>query len=146
MFEDQREGRLLRFARNDEKRMEGKMMKKVRYLGVFLIILLSSLFSLLSFVSPARGDGVDVGEKIELEEEELRTQMVAILQGFLRHSDKDVKLWAIKALGKIGEIDEDEMNILIILLPMLREKDPEIKSAVKEALNEIIGEEKSGGG
>ncbi len=122
-------------------------MKKVRYLGVFLIILLFSLFCFLSSAPLARANGdLSIGEDFELDEEQIKRQMVTILQALLRHSDKDVKLWAIKALGKIGEIDEDEMNILIILLPMLREKDPEIKSAVKEALNEIIGEEKSGGG
>ena len=117
-------------------------MKKIKYVEVFFIFLFS-VFCFLSSVSPAKGDGVEVGEKIELEEEELRIQTVTILRGLLRHSDKDVKIWAIKALGKISEIDEDEMDILIILLPMLREKDPDIKSAVKEALSGIIGEEKA---
>ena len=113
-------------------------MKKVKYLRVSLIILLSSVFCLLSSLSPARGAGVDVGEKIEIDEEELKAQVIAILQGYLNHPDEEVKLWVIKAMTGIEDIEETELEIIFALLPGLRDKNPIIRGAIKAALDNII--------
>lgn len=115
------------------------MKKKLGMIGL-VVLLLVSLTPALT-IAAERGSGSTTER---MSEEDLRDSVRNMLTTMLKNpnADKKVKIYVIKALTNIGEIDEDELMVVGHLFDALvMETDPDVKKEISKALDKIFGEE-----
>ncbi len=118
------------------------MNKRLGMIGL-IVLLLVSLTPVLT--TAAERGSRDTTERID--EEDLRDSVRSMLTVILKNpnADKTLKIYAIKGLRNITDIDENELMVIGPLFDALvMETDPEIKKEVIKALDEIFGGEGEG--
>jgi len=115
------------------------MSKKLVMIGL-VVLLLVSLTPVLS-IAAERGSGTTV-DRIDVEDlrDSVRNMLTTILKN--PNADRSAKIYAIKGLANIKDIDEDELMVIGPLFDaLIMETDPEVKKEIIKALDKIFGEE-----
>ena len=118
------------------------MRKKLGVIGL-VVLLLVSLTPVLT-IAADRGSGTTV-ERIDVED--LRDSVRNMLTTMLKNpnADRSAKIYAIKGLANIKDIDEDELMVIGPLFDALvMETDPEVKKEISKALDKIFSGESGG--
>ena len=115
------------------------MKKKLGVIGLAVLVLIS-LTPALS-IAAERGSG-SATERLSVED--LRDSVRNMLTTMLKNpnADRSAKIYAIKGLANIKDIDEDELMVIGPLFDALvMETDPEVKKEISKALDKIFGGE-----
>ena len=114
------------------------MKKRLGMIGLVVLLLV--------FLTPALTIAAEI-ETERMAEEDLRDSARNVLTVILKNpnADKTVKIYAIKGLTNITDIDEDELMVIGPLFDALvMETDPEVKKEVIKALDKIFSGEDGG--
>lgn len=121
------------------------MSKRLGIIGL-VVLLLVTLTPALT-IAAERGSRSSGDTTDRIDEEDLRDSVRNMLTVILKNpnADKTVKIYAIKGLTNIKDIDEGELMVIGPLFDALvMETDPEVKKEVIKALDKIFAGE--GGG
>ena len=115
------------------------MKKKLGVIGL-VVLLLVSLTPVLTIAAER-----STTERIDVED--LRDSVRNMLTTMLKNpnADRSAKIYAIKGLANIANIDEDELMVIGPLFDALvMETDPEVKKEISKALDKIFSGESGG--
>ncbi len=118
------------------------MKKRLVIIGLVVLLLVSLIPALTIAAERSSRSTTD-----RMSEEDLRDSVRNMLTVILKNpnADKTVKIYAIKGLTNIADIDEDELMVIGPLFDALvMETDPEVKKEVIKALDKIFSGEDGG--
>ena len=118
------------------------MNKKLVMIGL-VVLLIVSLTSALT-IAAERGSRGSGSTTERMSEEDLRDSVRSTLTVILKNpnADKNLKIYAIKGLTNIADIDENQLMVIGPLFDALvMETDPEVKKEISKALDKIFSGE-----
>ncbi|MCK4244577.1 MAG: HEAT repeat domain-containing protein [Candidatus Omnitrophica bacterium] len=111
-------------------------MRKKLIMGLVILLL---VFSTVAIARAQRGSRTTV-ERMSVED--LKDSIISMLAQMLKDPDKTIRIYAIKGLTNIKDVDEDELRVIGPLFDTLRDTDSEVRKEAAKALDKIFGEEK----
>jgi len=114
------------------------MSTRQKKLIIGLVVLLF-VFSTAGLSMAQRGTRTAV-ERIS--KEDLKDSVISMLTMMLKDPDKTVKIYAIKGLSNIKNVDEDDLRVIGPLFDSLRDTDSEVRKEAAKALDKIFIKEK----
>jgi len=122
------------------------MKKKLGMIGLVVLLLVSLTPALTIAAERGSRDSRGSGSTTErMSEEDSRDSVRSMLTVILKNpnADKTVKIYAIKGLTNITDIEEDELMVIGPLFDaLIMETDPEVKKEIIKALDKIFSGEK----
>lgn len=112
------------------------MKKKLGMIGLVVLLL---VFSTTNLAMAQRGSRTAVER---MSTEDLKDTVILMLTQLLKDPDKTIKIYAIKALSNISEVDEDELRVVGPLFDTLHDTDSEVRKEAAKALDKIFSKEK----
>ena len=115
------------------------MSKKLVMIGLVVLLLIS--------LTPALTIAAERSSTERMSVEDLRDSVRNMLTTMLKNpnADRSAKIYAIKGLANIKDIDEDELMVIGPLFDALvMETDPEVKKEITKALDKIFSGESEG--
>ena len=121
------------------------MRKKLVIIGLVVLLLVTLTPALTIAVERSSRSSGSTTDRID--EEDLRDSVRNMLTTMLKNpnADRSAKIYAIKGLANIKDIDEDELMVIGPLFDALvMETDPEVKKEISKALDKIFSGESGG--